>query len=127
MIDAVGRLAGAVAIPVTADVEGGYGSGTPDDVKETVRRVIGVGAVGINLEDGTGRDTRVLLEAARHAERIAAARAAAEAEGVNLFINARVDTYLRAVGAEDARGRLRPGRDRCADDPPPGRLGQGAA
>ncbi len=103
MIGAVGRVADSVSVPVTADVEGGYGSGTPGDVGETVRRVIGAGAVGINLEDGTGRDTRVLLETARQAERIAAARDAAEAEGVNLFINARVDIYLRQVGAEDAR------------------------
>jgi 2-methylisocitrate lyase-like PEP mutase family enzyme len=103
MIDAVQRIAATVRIPVTADVEGGYGRGTSDDVAETVRRAIGAGAVGINLEDTPGVAGRALLEEAAQAERIAAARRAALPEGVDLFINARIDVYLLQVGDEAGR------------------------
>src|SRR3954447_10619772 len=51
MLDVVGSVAGAVGLPVTADLEGGYGE-TPDDVGETMARAIAAGAVGCNLEDG---------------------------------------------------------------------------
>jgi 2-methylisocitrate lyase-like PEP mutase family enzyme len=103
MIESVRRIVAAVHVPVTADVEGGYGRGTPNDVAETVRRVIEAGAVGINLEDGMGRGRQVLRETPHQVERLAAAREAAVAEGVDLFINARVDVYLRQVGVEGER------------------------
>jgi len=81
-------------LPVTADIEGGY---TDDlaSLAETIRQVVGAGAVGINLEDGL-RDPGV------HARKIAAARAAAEAEGVALYINARTDIYLRDLAQGEA-------------------------
>ena len=101
MIEAVRRVVGVVRVPVTADVEGGYGAGTPDDVAATVRGVIEAGAVGINLEDGPGRNGKALLEPEDHGARIAAARAAAPK--TDLFINARVDVYLRQVGPEARR------------------------
>lgn len=94
MADAVRRITAAVRLPVTADIEGGYGAGTPADVEETVREVLGAGAVGINLEDSPGRGEATLLDPAHQAERIAAARAAAESERAALFINARTDVYL---------------------------------
>ncbi|HEX6040504.1 isocitrate lyase/phosphoenolpyruvate mutase family protein [Longimicrobium sp.] len=100
MINAVERIA-RVRVPVTADVERGYGDGTPADVAETVRRVIGAGAVGINLEDGTGGPA--LVDAGEQAARIAAAREAASAEGVEIYVNARIDTYLAQVGAPEGR------------------------
>jgi 2-methylisocitrate lyase-like PEP mutase family enzyme len=103
MVDAIRRMAAAVRIPLTADIEGGYGFGSPSDVAETVRQVIGAGAVGVNLEDTMGRTAADLLDAAAQAERLAAARRAAEAEGVALFVNARVDIFLRQVGAPEAR------------------------
>lgn len=99
MIEAVRRIARAVQVPVTADIESGYGSGSPDDVAETVRAVVDAGAVGINLEDAPGRGAP-LMSPEEQATRIAAARAAG---GPDLFINARVDVYLRQVGAEAAR------------------------
>lgn len=98
MVDAVRRVADAVSVPVTADVEGGYGIGAPSDAAETVRAIIGAGAVGINLEDTPGDNGDVMLSPARQAARIAAARAAADDEGVPLFINARVDVFLRQFG-----------------------------
>jgi 2-methylisocitrate lyase-like PEP mutase family enzyme len=94
MIEAVRRMVQAVTVPVTADVESGYGSGSIADVAETVRAVIGVGAVGINLEDSPGSAGQGLLTAERQAERIQAARAAARSTGVDLVINARTDVYL---------------------------------
>lgn len=100
MVEAVRRMAGSVRVPVTADVESGYGSGSPEDVAETVRAVVDAGAVGINLEDAPGREGAPLLRPEEHAVRIAAARAAG---GPALFINARVDVYLRQVGAESGR------------------------
>jgi len=103
MLDAVRRIAGAVRLPVTADVEGGYGKGTADEVAETVRGVLAAGAVGINLEDALGRSGQPLRTADDQAARITAARAAAKAEGIELFINARVDVYLMEVGAPETR------------------------
>jgi 2-methylisocitrate lyase-like PEP mutase family enzyme len=100
MIDAVRRIARAVRVPVTADVESGYGSGSPEDVAATVRAVEDAGAVGINLEDAPGHGGETLLRPEEQVARIAAARTAG---GPELFINARVDTYLRQVGAESER------------------------
>jgi len=86
-IGAVARAAGDT--PVTADIEGGY---TDDlgQLGETIKAVIGAGAVGINLEDGR-RDP------ALHASKVEAARKAADAAGVALFINARTDVYLKSL------------------------------
>src|SRR5262245_30911185 len=53
MLDVVGRIAKAVQVPVTADIEAGYGA-EPSVVAETIRQVIDVGGVGVNLEDNTG-------------------------------------------------------------------------
>ena len=103
MIEAVRRIVAAVRVPVTADVESGYGAGSPDDVAATARGVIAAGGVGINLEDSPGRDGAPMLDSGVQAARIAAARAAAKAAGVDLFINARIDTYLKKVGADGER------------------------
>jgi 2-methylisocitrate lyase-like PEP mutase family enzyme len=106
MLESVGCVAEAVDLPVTADLEGGYGA-TPDDVGETMARAIEAGAVGCNLEDGstTGPELRPADEAA---DRVAAARARADAEGVPAVINARTDVYLRGEGDVESailRGR----------------------
>ncbi|MEZ0091118.1 2-methylisocitrate lyase-like PEP mutase family enzyme [Streptacidiphilus sp. EB129] len=92
----IARVAAAVTVPVTADIESGFGA-TPADVADTVTAVIAAGAVGVNIEDGAD-DRSGLRPVAEQAERLAAARAAADATGVALYINARIDTYLRAVG-----------------------------
>lgn len=103
MIEVIRRMVRAVTLPVTADIEGGYGSGSTADVAETVRAVIGAGAVGINLEDSPGSDGQVLLAPERQAERIEAARAAARPTGVDLVINARTDVYLFQAVPPEAR------------------------
>ncbi|MEP7188721.1 MAG: isocitrate lyase/phosphoenolpyruvate mutase family protein [Roseiflexaceae bacterium] len=103
MIQAIRLIVQTVDVPVTADIEGGYGSGSAHDVAETVRAVIDVGAVGVNLEDSPGRDGQPLLAPEVHAERIRAARATALAAGGDLVINARTDVYLLQVGAAGTR------------------------
>lgn len=100
MIQMVRYIVQAVEVPVTADVESGYGTGSPQDVAETVKAVITAGAVGINLEDSPGRDGEPLMAPEIHAERIRAAR---EAAGGDLVINARTDPYLLKVGAPETR------------------------
>src|SRR5258708_37875402 len=77
MLDMIRRIAAAVDVPVTADVEGGYGTGA-DAAAETARGVIAAGAVGMNLEDA-GKDR--LLAAELHADRVRAARQAATTAG----------------------------------------------
>lgn len=101
-VDLIARVAAAVDLPVTADIESGFGA-TPADVAQTVTRVIGAGAVGINIEDAQPGGDSPLRRASEQAGRIAAARAAADASGVPLFINARTDTYLLGVGEDEAR------------------------
>jgi 2-methylisocitrate lyase-like PEP mutase family enzyme len=96
------RLTRAVAVPVTVDIESGYGDEAPAQVASMVSRLVGVGVAGINLED-SGSEGAPLIELERHQQRLRAARAAAAASGSDLFINARIDTYLFAVGGVDDR------------------------
>ncbi len=103
MIQMIRYIVQTVGVPVTADVESGYGTGSPQDVAETVKAVIDAGAVGVNLEDSPGHDGEPLLAPEIHAERIRAARAAASAAGGDLVINARTDSYLFKVGAPETR------------------------
>jgi 2-methylisocitrate lyase-like PEP mutase family enzyme len=99
---AVARIAAAVDLPVTADIEGGYGS-EPGAVAATVAAVISAGAVGINLED-SGAPGGGLFDAADQAARIRAARtAAAEAGLPELVINARTDVFLFGIGEPEDR------------------------
>ena len=90
MLEAVRRIAAAVRLPVTADVEGGYGA-TPEAAAETARAVVAAGAVGLNLEDGTTDGG--LLDVALQVERLQAARDAGASSGVLLVINARTDAF----------------------------------
>jgi 2-methylisocitrate lyase-like PEP mutase family enzyme len=91
------RIVDAVDVPVTADVEGGYGP-APEDVAKTVEAVITVGAVGVNIEDSRAPGGP-LYEVDEQAERLRAARVAAERAGLpELFINARTDVFLFGIG-----------------------------
>jgi 2-methylisocitrate lyase-like PEP mutase family enzyme len=103
MIQAIRHIVQTVAVPVTADIEGGYGNGSTHDVADTVQGVIAVGVAGINLEDSPGHDGQVLLAPDVHAERIRAAREAALAIRGDLVINARTDVYLFQVGDPETR------------------------
>jgi 2-methylisocitrate lyase-like PEP mutase family enzyme len=87
MLAVCGRIAAAVELPVTADLEAGYGA-TPEDVAETVRRAIAAGIAGCNLEDAG----RPLAEAVA---RVAAACRAADADSTGFVVNARLDMRVR--------------------------------
>src|SRR5881398_3362317 len=90
MLAAIRRIVAAVRVPVTADVEGGYGA-TVAAAAETARGVIAAGAVGLNLEDGTNEGT--LLDPELQADRIRAVREAAASARVPLVVNARTDAF----------------------------------
>ncbi|GCD97136.1 isocitrate lyase/PEP mutase family protein [Embleya hyalina] len=109
-LELIARVVAAVEVPVTADIESGFGV-DPDGVAETVRGVLAAGAVGINLEDASHGGPTPLRPIADQAERIAAARAAADAADIPLYLNARVDTYLRGTG--EPADRLRETLDRA--------------
>ncbi|OPC82184.1 3-methyl-2-oxobutanoate hydroxymethyltransferase [Embleya scabrispora] len=110
-LELIARVVAAVEVPVTADIESGFGV-DPAGVAETVRGVLAAGAVGINLEDASHGGPTPLRPIADQAERIAAARAAADAADVPLYLNARVDTYLRGTG--EPADRLRETLDRAS-------------
>jgi len=95
-------IVGAVDVPVSIDIEAGRGR-TPADVEQSVAAVIACGAVGINIEDAVPGRPGALFDASEQAERIAAARAAADASGIPLFINARCDVYFGADIEPDQR------------------------
>lgn len=103
VVDAVRSIVRVVSVPVSADIESGYGRGTPEDIAAAVRAVVKEGAVGINLEDGPGRKGEPLLTRKEQAERIRAARSAARGCGIELFINARTDVYLAGSSDPDDR------------------------
>jgi 2-methylisocitrate lyase-like PEP mutase family enzyme len=99
MLAAVARIAGSIGdLPLTADLEGGYGL-APRDL---VDRLLAAGAVGLNLEDSDHR-AGGLLEVEEQAQRIAAVKAAGHAAGVDVVLNARVDVFIRQVGAPETR------------------------
>jgi 2-methylisocitrate lyase-like PEP mutase family enzyme len=89
MLAAVARIVAAVDVPVTADLEAGYG-----DAAWTAEAAIEAGAVGVNLEDGMG-------PVEEHMTRIRVVRAVADARGVPLVVNARTDVFLRGNGDVD--------------------------
>jgi 2-methylisocitrate lyase-like PEP mutase family enzyme len=101
MLARVARIVRAVKVPVTADVEAGYGD-RPEDTAETARQVIETGAVGMNLEDGTDGPGK-LVELSLQLEKIRAVREAALKSGVLLVLNARADVYLEQIGAPETR------------------------
>lgn len=102
MLAVVERIAGAVELPVSADIEAGYGD-TPDAVGETVGRTIEAGAVGVNIEDGSGFGTDVIATKEQHVATVRAARTAAEDAGVPIAINARTDVFWLDIGDEATR------------------------
>jgi len=102
MLEVVARIARAVNVPVTADVEAGYG-GRPEDASLTARAVIDAGAVGLNLEDGTDDAENPLVELSLQLEKLAAVRQEAKDSDVPVVINARTDVYLLNVGPPERR------------------------
>ena len=119
MLDMVGRIARAVRVPVTADMEAGYGT-TVEDMTETAKAIVNAGAVGLNLEDVTGEHEDSQVELSLQVEKIRTIREVSSSLGVSLVINARTDIYLMPIGPEATRfdrtvERLRAYRQAGAD------------
>src|SRR2546427_5393927 len=119
MLQAVSRIAAALKVPVTADVEAGYGD-RPKDAAQTAVEVIESGAVGMNLEDATGNTNHPLVDLPLQLEKIAAVQQEARTAGVPIVLNARTDVYLLQVGPAEKRydqalRRLAAFRDAGAD------------
>ena len=108
MLAAVERICAATSLPVTADLEGGYGE-TPEQVAETIRLALEIGVAGFNLEDSYSAERRAaggppLRTITEQAERLRAAREACLKAGVpDAVINARVDVFVREIGAPEQR------------------------
>ena len=102
MLDVVARIARAVRVPVTADMEAGYGI-TSKDMAETAKAIVAAGAVGLNLEDVTGDTESSQVDMAQQVEKIRAIRETSASLGVSLVINARTDVYLMPIGPEATR------------------------
>jgi 2-methylisocitrate lyase-like PEP mutase family enzyme len=101
MMARIGRIARAVEVPVTADIEAGYGSAV-EDVAKTTCELIQMGVVGMNLEDGSGDPSRPLIGFELAVEKIKAARQAAVDVRGQIVINARTDIFLLPGGNPDA-------------------------
>ena len=101
MLGAVAAIAGAVDLPVTADMEAGYGD-EPEAAAATARGVVEVGAVGLNMED-LSDGSEDLLPIERFAAKIAAVRAVGDETGIPLVLNARTDVFLGQVGDPGTR------------------------
>lgn len=99
MLSVVSRIAGVVSAPVSADMEAGYGD-TPEQMAEMARATLAAGAVGLNIEDSTGRTDPPLADISLQVEKIRAIREAAIAAQAPLVINARTDVYARTAGDE---------------------------
>ena len=96
MLRIVELIAEAVDVPVTADMERGYGE-TPDDVANNMYHVLQAGVVGINIEDSLAEGS-ALRSIDEQCARILAIRTMADAEGIPLVINARCDAFLSTIG-----------------------------
>jgi 2-methylisocitrate lyase-like PEP mutase family enzyme len=119
MLEVVARIAHAVRVPVTADMEAGYGI-TAKDMSETAKALISAGAIGMNLEDVTGEDESSHVNMTLQVEKIRAIRETASSLGVPIVLNARTDIYLMPIGPAETRfdrtvERLRAYRQAGAD------------
>jgi 2-methylisocitrate lyase-like PEP mutase family enzyme len=102
MLAHVARIVGGAKVPVSADVEAGYGD-RPEDAAQTTRAVVEAGAIGMNLEDAKSGSRDTLVNLSLQLEKIRAVREAASAVGVPVVLNARTDVYLNEVGAPATR------------------------
>jgi 2-methylisocitrate lyase-like PEP mutase family enzyme len=102
MLGLVRRIADAVEVPVTADMEAGFGS-SPEEVADTTRAVIAAGAVGMNLEDGVEGRPDFLVDLNLQKEIIRAVIEAGNSAGVSFVLNARTDIFLYGIGPAETR------------------------
>ena len=99
VLSRVAQITSAVDVPVSVDMESGYGE-RPDRL---IDGLLGVGAVGLNIEDTVHREGKRLRSVQEHAELVGGLRAAADAAGVHVVVNARTDLFLRRDGDDADR------------------------
>jgi 2-methylisocitrate lyase-like PEP mutase family enzyme len=97
MITAITGIVNAVQVPVTVDIEAGYGSNL-DEIIDSVKKIIETGIVGINIEDSIDLNP-VLIDEIEFCERISAIRALSDSMGFHLVINARTDSFYTSSGS----------------------------
>lgn len=108
----VAQITSAVDVPVSVDIESGYGQ----SAERIIEGLLGAGAVGLNIEDTVHSEGGRFRDAQEHADLVAALRAAADAAGVHVVINARTDIFKNQVGeAEDRVERAIARMQLCAD------------
>ena len=109
MLQVVERIAKSVSVPVTADMEAGYGE-SATAVADTAKRVIAAGAIGLNIEDSTKRPDHPLFDVEAQVRKIAEIRKIGDRSDVPLVINARTDVLI--LGQADKSSRLKEAIDR---------------
>lgn len=100
LVGLVSRMTAAVSVPVSIDLEAGYGD-TPEAAAKSAAKILQAGAIGINIEDGLSGGKRQLAGPEKHAAKIKAVRDTAQEFGIHLFINARTDPFLLKFGSPD--------------------------
>jgi 2-methylisocitrate lyase-like PEP mutase family enzyme len=99
LLTRVAQITEAVDVPISVDIESGYG----ESPQRLIEGLLGVGAVGLNIEDTVHSEGGRIRESAEHAELVGGLRAAADAAGVHVVVNARTDLFLRKHGDEADR------------------------
>ncbi|MEZ0365403.1 isocitrate lyase/phosphoenolpyruvate mutase family protein [Mycobacterium sp. pUA109] len=99
LLGRVAQITAAVPVPVSVDIESGYGQ----PASRLVEGLLGAGAVGLNIEDSVHSEGKRLRSPSEHAELVGALRAAADAAGVHVVVNARTDLFLRKDGDDADR------------------------
>ncbi|MFV8048010.1 isocitrate lyase/PEP mutase family protein [Mycobacterium sp. 48b] len=100
LLTRVRQITDAVDVPVSVDIESGYG----ERPERLIEGLLDAGAVGLNIEDTVHKEDKRLRSSAEHAQLVGQLRAAADAAGVHVVINARTDLFLRKDG--DAADRV---------------------
>jgi 2-methylisocitrate lyase-like PEP mutase family enzyme len=101
MIHTITGIVNGVQVPVTVDLEAGYGS-TTDEVVDSIAKVIATGIVGVNIEDSIAMSPR-LIDEMDFCERVSAIRVLAESLGFHLVINARTDAFYTSSGSQSEK------------------------
>jgi 2-methylisocitrate lyase-like PEP mutase family enzyme len=101
MIEAITGIVNAVQVPVTVDIEAGYGKNIKEII-ESVKKIIATGIVGINIEDSIDLNP-VLIDEIEFCERISAIRALSDSLGFHLVINARTDSFFTSSGSRQEK------------------------
>lgn len=101
MIEAITRIVSGVQVPVTVDIEAGYGKNL-NEIIESVKKIIATGIAGINIEDSIDLNP-VLIDEMEFCERISAIRALSDSLGFHLVINARTDSFYTSPGSQQQK------------------------